>query len=630
MSALRERLAKFADRAEALWQGRAVPAALLAVVAAVYSWAYWTHKELPTAGAFPDRSGWWGRVDPYKYQLQAEAISRWALDGDTHHYPIGYALSAAPFAWIDPQHAFFVPNLAFVTVASGFLYALARKLVRPVEAALVVGLAAWATLDLLELALIIPRSTIATLPLAYAMLALFVWRKPSLALVFQLVAIEGLVYLTRPGDAVYLAGLLVLAVLQLPTWKERVLGGTLGPALLSLFLLANRTLNQSMVKAATSAYEQKHARGFTTGRLFETFYTTFLDGAPIYRAEHVALLWRMPWLLLVAAGLVWAVRREGWRQAVVVGTAAVGLLFYLLYWNTCPVSLWDFHLVRYTAWAYPLLFVYAWVAARFAVWQVDKRLVAGLTLVPALYCWTLRLEEADRLPVTVQEDGTLVAGGAEDPGGYDLIVLHEPLSDGSAVVYVDGERLQNQRDMHKRRTAHHETTLRGTVLFLHDKVGVDQLTLRPELAGTDVELRRLERRFVLLPPVVHKWWSGDRLWGVDTFERTAVAGTYRDSTFQVHESEEGVVVEASFFDVGQGRYRVRVTGQLVHTVRGHATVYFDGFVAKDRDVTFEQRMGNVFSTRFKVPETVGELRIRAEIPEGATILGLILEPVPLY
>ncbi|TNE89616.1 MAG: hypothetical protein EP330_10635 [Deltaproteobacteria bacterium] len=628
MSGWRDKLRALADRVETVAGGWVVPGLLMALATAGYSAAYWLHKELPIAGTYPDRNGWWTRHDPHKYREQAEAISRWALDGETHHYPIGYALSASPFALWDPQHAFFVPNLFYVLVMTAALYALARRTLRPLESLLVVAAATWACSSLLDIALIIPRSTIATHAAGYTMLALFAWRPPSLALVFQLVFIDGLVYLTRPGDAVFLSPLLVMAVLQLPTWKERGIGGTLGPALLSLFLLANRTLNHSIVRTATTHYEEKHTKGFTFERIFETFYTTYLDGGPIYRSEDVPLFWRMPWLLLVVVGVIWAYRRDGWRQLGVFGTVVGSLCFYLVYQNMDPVSLWNFHLVRYITWAFPVLFVYAWLAVRFGLWRIDKRLSAALVLIPALYFWTLRLEESNPLEVAVLEDGTLRAEGEALPEGYDLIVVREPLSDETALVTVDGRKLQNPREMHKRRSFHKETSLRGVVLYIHDKVAVDRIGLNPELAGREVELRQLVRRWVAVPPQVHKWWNEDPMWGTDDLSFYAVAGEFRDS--EVTESTSGGRRElvAHFQEMGRGRYYVSVTGQVQEPTPSTLVVYRGDKVVAYKEVLLRERYGAILRQTFRSKLQMRDLRISLAFPEsaGVEIEQIRLEP----
>lgn len=527
----------------------------LGLAAVVYLVVYVLHEKTP---GNPLPGSWWNWHDQRVFREAAAALARLSLDPASHHYPIGYPLLGAPFVGLMWRHTFLIPNLLMWLGIVTLLYKVARLWLGRTEALLAVPLVVVACQHVLLISLIPPWSTIPTHLLGYGMVWIYLSRTPTLRRVLLLVLLDGLAYLFRPGDAVYLAPLLVVAVLQVPSWRARVVAALSGMAFLALFPATSALLNLLVFESPTSPYEAKHVAGFAPERLLINTYTFFLDGMPIYRSPEPRMVEHMPWLLAVVPGLIWAARKRGpWVWGAMAPVVAC-LLLYMAYQNMSPVEVYQF--VHYVAWVFPLLGLFAYLTFRHALPELPARVWAPALLVPVALAWFVRLEEVGQVRAVVAEGGRIVP---EEPNAalHDLVVLRGLPYTWSTRLERGGRPLRHGLERHYRRNPGLVTTLGGLMVYVADPFRAEELRFTdPMMVGVPVELRSLRWTPTLLPPMVQKLLHG-RGWGVDHLGLRLRWDAADLSTRPVEEDAVSHMVSSGPLALTEGEYVVEWFGQ---------------------------------------------------------------------
>lgn len=357
---------------------------LLAALAVAYTMGYALHELYPGTGAGALARGWWTWTDQQRYLVQAQGIARGEIDATTYFYPPGYAALGALFVRWMPAHPFFVPNLALILVAATMWWRLARRWLSASGALLVgvvfIGTHRWLIAD----SMIVPWNTLVTQAALLAGIHV-VTAKTGGRAVWWLAGLASASYFVRPADAVAFAPMLVYATWRLPTWRERLMHGIGGAALIVAAWAAVGGLNLAVFGHWRTPYEWTSLKvlGFFGYPTSHKFFWLFLEGLPFFGEVEPGLLWRYPWLFLAVPAAIWWVQRE--RGAGVAALAAVVLSggVYLNYNDMLPSGLYRFTLIHYLAWWFPLMFVLA-VAACWHGWRSGAVRV-GLAVAAVLF-----------------------------------------------------------------------------------------------------------------------------------------------------------------------------------------------------------------------------------------------------
>lgn len=358
------------DAIERVLNRRGTGWVLLVILAGVYTWAYWTHPLNPGAAPIEERAGWWSWSDQYKYLLATQDLAVGRVTRETYHYPLGYSALGVPFVRWWPAHAYFVPDLLLVLATAAGWWRLVRRWV-PATVALTVAAGFVVTHgELLRLTMVVPWNTLPTqFTLLAGVLLMLETRGPRT--VWWLSGLAAVTWLVRPAEALCFAPMLGWAGWRLANWRERILCGSGGVAVIAAAMTAVGLLNLSVWGAWRTPYEQAaHTMvGFFSYPLAEKLYWTFVDGRPFFGETETALLWRYPWLFVAVPGAFFWVKREGAAGVAALLTVALSGLLYLGYNDFFPSSFYRFSLIHYVSWIFlPLLAAAA--AACWAGWKI--------------------------------------------------------------------------------------------------------------------------------------------------------------------------------------------------------------------------------------------------------------------
>lgn len=353
------------DAVERMLNRRGAGWALLALLAGVYAWAYWTHPLNPGQAPVSERVGWWSWSDQYKYLLATQDLAAGRVTRETYHYPLGYSALGVPFVKRWPAHPYFVPDLLLVLGAAALWWRLARRWVPATVALAVAAAFVFTHGELLRLTMVVPWNTLPTqLTLLAGLVVMLETRGPRT--VAWLAGLAAATWLVRPADAACFAPMLVWAVLRLAGWRERILCALGGLAVIGAAMAAVGFLNLAVWGAWRTPYEQAANRmvGFFSYPLAQKLHWTFIDGRPFFGETDTALLWRYPWLFLAVPGAVFWLKREG-RAGLAAGlTLVLSGLLYLGYNDFFPSSFYRYSLIHYVSW----LFLPVLAAAAGACW----------------------------------------------------------------------------------------------------------------------------------------------------------------------------------------------------------------------------------------------------------------------
>lgn len=341
-----------------------------------YLGAYMHHPALPRTS--PPSEGWWGWFDQSNYLKAAKAWATGNLDPDHHWYLPGYALMAAPFVRLMPNHPFCVPDLLCL-LASLLLFAkLAERLGPQLPHGQLIGAAVFVATSAVSVnnlqVWVIPWTTTGSVPLIFWCLlsALRFVERPDHAKreAFLSGLAGGSLAAFRPLDAAIIliasAGGISFSALRIHSRKWRALfwpvilyGG--GVAVPLLILLA---VHVSIYGIRPSAYMTGSGSiGFDWHLLPIRWVTLMLDPRPLFMEGRGAIE-VYPWIVPGLAGmLVYLItpdrRSSRLSHAIVIGAAAIYLATYLCYRDLDAYDIWRYLLYHYFKWLFPVFGFYA-------------------------------------------------------------------------------------------------------------------------------------------------------------------------------------------------------------------------------------------------------------------------------
>ena len=396
-------------------------ASLLGVTAVWYTLAYLGHPVLPGNSIYPE--GWWGWWDQSQYLKCTAGLAKGVLNKDTYLYPLGYSLVAAPFYFSAPKHAYFLPNLVFVTGSAWMFYGIARRLIRPTEAfILILGFLVFYR-GMLHNSLVVPWNTIPTHFLAYVILYLTAFRQPSLRDVYVASICLALIYPFKVPEFICMLPCALLAVASLRDKKRILRAAIFLVGVVGLVVAIMLAVNFSVFGRFRTPYELHHQGiGVLGYPILWKVYLLLISGGPIFREIDQMLFSHAPWLLLVPPGIIYLLQRYGVKAwGILLG---IGLCFglYLNYNDLGPGNLYRYFLIHYFVWTLPLLALITYVGLREA-WKtrLGRWSLCSIPFVLALICFvTLR----EKTIASFHSDGaSVITIPAEGDRSIDWVLL---------------------------------------------------------------------------------------------------------------------------------------------------------------------------------------------------------------
>lgn len=336
----------------------------------------------------PGKLYWRGWADQKAYLASAQAFATLRLDPALHWYPLLYALVAAPFAWM-PSPFLPVNLAAFALSFVGFRQVCARFAVST-RGAVLLFLAATLLDPWTGKLWIEPWST----SLSSACLWLALGRTArALDPEYRIGARDGailgalltLVALARPADAMLSAIVGGFAFWQ-PTLLVRRPAPLLAGLGAALVLLAGYALLHLAIYGPKPSDYMLLSRdyGFNFALLGWKAATLLVDPHPWFPGGD-ALLPRLPWLILGAAGLLLGpllLRGPARWLALCLGLCALTYSALMLaYVDLLPTGLLRFNNIHYFKWLFPLFALFAWLLVRWSAAHRVPALLATLGLI---------------------------------------------------------------------------------------------------------------------------------------------------------------------------------------------------------------------------------------------------------
>lgn len=380
---------------------------------------------------------WWTWFDQGRYLASAFALASGDLNPAKHHYPIGYALTAAPFTQLFRSDPFLIVNMLCL---SGSLWAFVR-LGEILGVARVVGaiifLATSVFTHSILMYYVIPWTTTPTTFLILVGLMLC-FLPPAYWRALLLGLIPGLIVLIKPVDAIALVpGGIYYAIVCLSATPP---GATAQRAhTLRLFSMGVVGLVTGLAVAAfghwlvdgwaLSRYEAETTRGavFILRSLPYKLYSLFVDPAVIYGnyLGTTGIFARYPWAFAGACGMILMLFRD-LRLAILALCSAIYIAMYAAYYDMMPNSLWHFNSIHYYTWCFPIFGLFAFVLARrllirpsatdtiivvlasvlLLAWRPVLRPVAATVAFDGKTAASIQIGD-DKMPFVIDLDGTV-------------------------------------------------------------------------------------------------------------------------------------------------------------------------------------------------------------------------------
>jgi hypothetical protein len=392
----------------------------LGVIAVVYTLAYLGHPVLV---------GWWGWWDQSQYLKCTAGLARGILNKDTYIYPLGYSLVAAPFYLWAPTHAFFLPNLVFVLGSAWAFYWIARRLLRPTEAfILIIGFLVFYRGMLLD-TLVVPWNTIPTHFLAYIVLYFTAFRQPSQRDVYLASICVALIYPFKLPEFICLLPCVLIAVASLRE-RKRILRASLILGLaVGISVATMLAINFSVFGRFRTNYElAQKTIGVLGYPMLWKFYWLFVSGGPVFRESYQMLLSHAPWLLLVPPGVVYLLQHYGSKAWGTILSIALCFGIYVNYNELNQGNLYRYYLIHYFTWALPLLALITFIGFREG-WKtrLGRWSFCSIPVLLAVVCFVTLHEKTvasfspkDPRLITIPEEGARSADWVLLRGGSSL------------------------------------------------------------------------------------------------------------------------------------------------------------------------------------------------------------------
>jgi hypothetical protein len=372
---------------------------LLIATAVIYSLAYLGHGVLPGNSEYP--KAWWGWWDQGQYLKSAASLAHGTLTSDTYWYPLGYPALGAMFYRFTPQHAFFLPDLILVLGITALFYRIARQLISPLETVLIIAVFIGCYHGSLSASLVVPWNTTPTHLLSYAIIWLVAFSEPDRQRILIAGGCLSLMILFRYPDAVCMVLPLGIAIMRLPTRKEKLQSTLWAFGILVCVIVSVLLVNYAVFGSWQTPYEKNVAAvGFASFPLGQKLFLLVVDGHPLFRERDSALLQHFPWLLLIIPGAIHVLRRYKIRGLGILSAITLSYGLYFEYNDFAPDSIFRFHLFHYLFWTFPLLALITYVGLKEAwKYRVGRWSFCSVPLLLFAVCFiTLREEVTSESP----------------------------------------------------------------------------------------------------------------------------------------------------------------------------------------------------------------------------------------
>jgi hypothetical protein len=224
----------------------------------------------------------------------------------------------------------------------------------------------------------------------------------------------GLMYLCRPPDAACLGLILVVAILRLRPWSEKVKLGFAATVSLLVVVGGILLLNRSIFGSWRTPYETISAGiGFNSFPATQKAFALIIDAKPFFGLDDTALLLHFPWLLLLPPGIVYFIRRQKWGAVGVLLSIAATYAVYFAYNDFWPGNMFRYHLIHYLFWTFPILGLLVYIGLREAWRDRIGRFSFALILpilVPVCFL-TLKENVSGRIPAPTAAKLTVPSAG---------------------------------------------------------------------------------------------------------------------------------------------------------------------------------------------------------------------------
>jgi len=415
----------------------------LGAIAVVYTLAYLGHPVLPGNSVYPE--GWWGWWDQSQYLKCTAGLARGILNKDTYIYPLGYSLVAAPFYLWAPKHAFFLPNLVFVTGSAWAFYRIARRLLRPTEVfVLIIGFLVFYRGMLLD-TLVVPWNTIPTHFLGYLILYLTAFRRPSERDVYFAAICLALIYPFKMPEFICFLPAVLIAAVSLGDKRRIIRALCVSAGVIGITVAIMLAVNFSVFGRFKTNYElMQQGIGVLGYPILWKVYLLFISGGPVFRESQQMLLSHAPWLLLGLPGVIYLLQRFGSKAWGLLISIAFCFGIYVNYNELNQGNLYRYYLIHYFTWVLPLLALITFSGLREA-WKtrLGRWSFCSIPLLLALVCFVTLREKT--VASFSPEDPRLIKIAADSARSVDWVLLRGG-SSLPAKITTDGRDWQYATD----------------------------------------------------------------------------------------------------------------------------------------------------------------------------------------
>jgi hypothetical protein len=411
-------------------------ATLLCSTAVIYLLAYLGHPALPGNSIY--LKGWWGWWDQSQYLKCAAGLAHGNLTPDTYWYPIGYSFVGALFYWFAPNHPFFLPDLVLILGVTFLFYRLARRLVGPLEAFLVIAGFVICYRGTLLNTLVVPWNTTPTMFLGSSILYLTAFHRSQPKQIYLASGCLALLYFFRTIEFICFAPAIALAVVSLPSRRQIFRVGFTAASIIAVSCGTALLLNHAIFGAWRTTYEITSASiGLGSYPFLWKLYLLFSSGGPVFREAEPMLFSHFPWLLLAVPGLVHLVQRFKIEALGFLASIVICFGLYLNYNDLWPTNLYKTFLIHYLIWTLPFLALITYVGLKEA-WRTPLGRWSFLS-VPILVSLLLfvSLEEKGLGQLVPNGESSMIIP-ATPARRVDWLLLHD-FSDGVKLLQSERE-----------------------------------------------------------------------------------------------------------------------------------------------------------------------------------------------
>lgn len=467
----------------------------LAFLGMVYLIRYFAHPALP--GNNPEYPlGWWAWSDQGEYLKAAKAAASLDFSASNYFYPPIYPLLGSLFVRWNPMHAFALLDIVCFIAFAHYFVSFARRYVGWPWAMCVLVMS---LISAQEISAVWIEPWTSTLVAAtYAFLFFDVGRlsESNEGIDYRRLAIwggcGGLIFATRPVDAVAIAPLFIFVLLYV--FRSHARSGSMESLTFQMLALLSSGLfgvaffvgfNVFVHGSPGGAYfAASRVNGFYVADLFEKSVSMLLDSGSIYNVPSEAFFAKLKWLALVVPAALYGVLRGPAMIRLLITVAVAQLLLYLPYSNLLPTGLWRYHNIHYFKWLIPYAaLLILWWAKHFL--SRDERggqsrsLWLSVVVGSLLLCVQIELKELQTINAAPDKVTHILRVPLDRPDAeIDKITMPSLNGDSKSVYFgkgvavkLDGEELRYAQDYR----------------FLPAEEGVDLIFVRP-VRGSSLEI----------------------------------------------------------------------------------------------------------------------------------------------